>query len=174
MRTLINRYIVSLDTIVALIAVIMACIFLPDTITNKFCTTVYGMAINVLAIVFSIFFASLAVIMSFPDNEFIRFIEAEDKLFSQLLGYFRDTLFALFVSLVSTIIIYIITAYLTDTGIADRKVFIFFCFIFTYSLVSTITAVDVALKITGSRATYLINRKEPKSDSELDSEEVNE
>lgn len=164
----VETYILSYDTILGLIALILGILFVPEKIENSVCIAVYGTAIAVLSIIFSIFFASLAVILAFPDNEFIIFIERGNRLFSRMLAYFKATLFILFASLIFNIVIYIhasLNGYNTEY---NRPIFLVFLFIFTYSLIATITAVIVTLKLTQSRSDYLARRIEREATDEPD------
>jgi hypothetical protein len=155
-----KKIVLSWDTIISLVVTAVAWKFIPEDVTNKLALSIYGTAITVLAIIFSIFFASLAVILAFPDNEFIVFIEAPGKLFSRLLVFFRTTLAALFVSLVYTIGVYVSLSFCDPESETLQGLFIAFIFLFTYSLFATAIAVDVTLKLTSRRAGYLVNKYE--------------
>ncbi|GAB3890067.1 hypothetical protein [Spirosoma agri] len=164
----IESYILSYDTILGLIALILGVLFVPDKIENSVCVAIYGTAIAVLSIIFSIFFASLAVILAFPDNEFIVFIEKGNKLFSRMLAYFKATLFILFISLIFNIVIYIHASLNGSNTEHNRPIFLTFLFVFTYSLIATITAVIVTLKLTQSRSDYLAKKIELEAQRELE------
>lgn len=165
-----RKLILSYDTVIALVIVIISNFIIPCELKNQFCYKIYEVAITVLSIIFSIFFASLTVIMAFPDNKFIALIEKDNKLFTALLNYFKDTLYALFISLVITIIIYITTSYYGENISGNRNLFIAFLGVFTYSLIATITAVNATLKITSSRATFIVNSISNHNQSENEKE----
>lgn len=156
----IENIILSWDTIFAIIATVFAIIYVPSDISNDFCSSIYGTSIAVLAVIFSILFASLAVIMAFPDNEFITFIEHPSKIFSRLLHFFKITLAALFVSLLYTICIYIYCTYNKGNSDNSKPLFSIFIFLLTYSLFATAISVWVTLKLTISRASYIYKKKE--------------
>jgi len=162
----VNNIILSWDTIIALVVTMASIIFVPNNITNEFCTTIYGTAISVLSIIFSIFFASLAVIMAFPDNEFIEFIEHPTNMFSRLIRYFKITLGALFLALIYTICIFILSNYTKQNTSYTKPFFCIFIFLFTYGLFATAFAVLVTLKLTINRATYIYNKKENRNQDE--------
>ena len=163
----VETYILSYDTVLGLIALILGVLFVPEKIENSICVAIYGTAIAVLSIIFSIFFASLAVILAFPDNEFIIFIEKGNKLFSRMLAYFKATLFILFISLIFNIVIYIHASLNGSNTEYNRPIFLTFLFVFTYSLIATITAVIVTLKLTQSRSAYLAKKIEREAEEEL-------
>ncbi len=155
----IENIVLSWDTFFGMIATIISILCFPDTIKNDFCSSIYGTAIAVLSIIFSIFFASLAVLMSFQDNEFIAFIERPQRIFSRLLQYFKITLGALFVSLVYTIFVYIYSTYHKDNSLNSKSLFCIFIFLFAYSLFATGLSIIVTLKLTTGRATFIANKK---------------
>jgi type III secretory pathway component EscU len=149
----------SWDILAALVAAAISYKFTPEVITNKFCVTIYGTAIGILSIIFSIFFASLAIIMSLPDNDFINFIENPERLFTSLLSYFKLTLMILFLSLLFTISLYVYSMYGSETDAGNRGVFVLFSGIFIYSLVATIIAVNITLSFTERRVKYQADKK---------------
>jgi hypothetical protein len=156
----VNNIILSWDTIIALMATMASIIIVPNNINNEFCTTIYGTAISVLSIIFSIFFASLAVIMAFPDNEFIEFIEHPTNMFSRLISYFKITLGALFLALIYTIFIFMLSNYTKQNTTCTKPLFCIFIFLFTYGLFATAFAVLVTLKLTINRAKYICQKRD--------------
>ncbi len=83
------RNILSWDLIIAVIFALIAALLLPCYVSNKFTHEVYGVGITILAIIFSVYFAALAIIMSSSDNEFLKFFE-EIKGFSKLISSFKS------------------------------------------------------------------------------------
>ncbi|MBE9464706.1 hypothetical protein ACFP1I_04005 [Dyadobacter subterraneus] len=156
----ISDIVLTWDTILGLIAMFAAICYVPDNISSAIYISIYGTAISVLSILFSIFFASLAVIISFPDNSFVAFLEKAGKYFSQLIAYYKLTLFILFVALFYTLVIYIYASLSPSEFRFSKTTFVIFIFMFTYSLVATISAVIVILSLTKSRAAYLANQEE--------------
>lgn len=151
-----KKIILSYDTFFALIALMLSFCLFPDNISNSFCAKIYGVGINVLSIVFSIFFASLAVIISHPDNSFIEFIEQPPyNIFSRLIGLFKITLYALFISLIATIILYIYAEYNSANTYLSKPFLCLFIFIFVYSLMATALAVNTTLQLTKRRTKYI-------------------
>lgn len=174
MKRKIKNIILSWDTFAAMIVMMITYALVPADISNKFCTTIYGTAIGVLSIIFSIFFASLAVILAFPDNKFIKFIEEEDGYFTKLLGFFRFTLYSLFVALLYTIIIYVVSNYDESNFAWTKPLFIIFAGAFAYSLMSTGIAVDVTIKITSQRAQFLVNSAQDEETQEQENNDKEE
>src|ERR1041384_3873475 len=93
------------DLLLATTATVALYVFMPEQISNGFARDLYGVGISVLSIVFSIFVAALAIIMSASDDEFLKFLES-DGLYTLLLWGFKFTLFLLFVALMYSLILY--------------------------------------------------------------------
>src|SRR5262245_61894272 len=105
----IRSVLMSWDILAAAIIAVVLYFVLPDRVNNAFASTLYGVGITVLSIIFSVYFAALAIIISSGDNDFIHFLE-EKGSYTRLINSFRFSLILLFVSLISSIIMSIITA----------------------------------------------------------------
>ena len=64
----------SWDWILALLTVLTVSYFIPGGTTFEMAKEIFQMGITVLAIVFSIFFAALAVLITAGDNQFVHFL----------------------------------------------------------------------------------------------------
>lgn len=161
----INTYIKSPDTIISLIVSVCLIIFLPEQIKSSFALSFYNVGITVLSIIFSLFFASLAIIMSSTDNDFIDFLEDEnEKAFTVLMETFKFVLIMLFVSLIYSIVLYTTTEYFIKvhkeaTALQTKWFFIIFQFLFSYSLIATALSVNDTLTFTSMRTKFLSSRK---------------
>lgn len=132
----------SVDMISAIVVVGLLSALLPPHLEVSFSQSFYNIGITVLSIVFSLFFASLAIIMASPDNDFIAFME-EEKHYSALMDTFKITLIVLFGSLVYSIILYVYCDFLLKhCRVCDPSVkmhtawFIAFAGFFIYSLIA--------------------------------------
>lgn len=153
-----NNIILSWDFIAALSITLLTTCYLPSKINASFCASFYNVGITVLSIIFSLFFAALAIIMASSDNEFIAFLEEEGD-FTGLLESFKVTLIALFTSLVYSIVLYIVTDYsikISSEKIGQNKLFfLVFEFIFIYSLTATAICVLDTIKFSDFRSKYI-------------------
>ena len=160
-----NTYIKSPDTAISLLLSVIMCFVLPTYIKADFALSFYNIGITVLSIIFSLFFAALAIIMSSTDNDFIDFLEDEnDKAFTGLMETFKVVLIALFVSLMYSIVLYTTTDYYIKLHSAEiakqtKSLFIIFQFLFTYSLIATALSISDTLKFTSVRTKFLSSRK---------------
>jgi len=159
----IHRYILSIDTFIGIVCTAICVYFLPDWIEMDLFISLLEVGIGVLSIVFSIFFAALAFIMSSSDDDFVKFLETNGH-YSKLINTFRFTVLALFVALFYSIIFFIITTFCKHQEsyeyIAEIFVLIF-CFLFFYSLIATILSTLDAIKYSENRIKFLIP-KQPK------------
>jgi hypothetical protein len=83
---------------------------LPPELRNDFCKDLYGIGISVLSIVFSLYAAALALLMTSPDDEFVRFLEEESQ-YMELVSSFKFVLVVLFLALGVSIAWYALTGY---------------------------------------------------------------
>ena len=95
----------SPDLFAAVIISIVIYLVSPTRIRISIIVEILRIAISVLSIVFSVYFAALAIIITSGDNDFIDFLE-EDGSYSHIIWTFKITLLLLFFSLVVSIIIF--------------------------------------------------------------------
>lgn len=96
------------------------CILLsPSWVPVSLAVGLLEMGIGVLSIVFSIFFAALAFIISASDDDFVSFIE-EDGYFTSIVKSFKWTVSSLFVALIYSILLYCVVLFYTEFGGKDK------------------------------------------------------
>jgi len=155
----IKSIIFSYDTGVSIALSVISYCTLPDYLNMKFLLTFYNICISVLSIIFSLFFAALAIIMSSSDNDFIEFLE-QRKTFSKLLFSFKATLVMLFVSLVYSIILYTGSSFYIETynfGVWEQHK-ILFCILellFIYSMIATGLSILDTIAFSKFRSIFL-------------------
>lgn len=169
MISFIKIYILSYDTILSLIISFIGLYFLPNCVDGELVKDLLGVGIGVLSIVFLIFFAALAFIISASDDEFVSFLE-ETGLFSQLIDTFKWTVGSLFISLLYSIVLYVIVAFnlsFNDDFKINEYLIALFCFLFFYSLFATVLSTNDAIKYSKKRITYIeISQRLKKEDEE--------
>ncbi len=166
----ISNIILSWDFVIAIVLTLVTAIVLPNYLELEFCKSFYNTGITVLSIVFSIFFAALAIIMASSDNDFIEFLE-ENGDFTILLETFKITLIMLFISLIYSILLYVITDYNLTTlkceAVKQHKTyFLIFEFLFCYSLLSTGLSVKDTIIFSNFRARYLSYKNQTNNNKE--------
>jgi hypothetical protein len=142
-----------------------ALVLLPPWVKASFVISLYEMGISVLSIIFSVFFAALAVIISAGDDKFVMYLRSYG-LYDGLLWQFKFTLRLLFLSLVFSIVAFAVTAAAESQQFKYQAiiVFSFFCFLFVYSLFASVLAVGSAMRYAQSRMTYLEMVEREKAD----------
>lgn len=150
----------SWDLILALALTFITFLCTPDYLTLDFCKSFYNIGVTVLSIIFSIFFAALAIILTSSESDFILFIEEEGGTFTALLDSFRFTLSLLFTSLIISICFFVLTDYTiiyseNSKGIQHKSFFLIFEFVFLYSLFATGLSVWDTISFSKYRVRFL-------------------
>jgi drug/metabolite transporter (DMT)-like permease len=146
----------SWDIWVALGAAGLAWFVLPSFVSNDLVINLYNVGISVLAIVFSVFFAALAIIISSGDNDFIQFLE-ETGDYSTIISSFRSALVLLFFALLYSLLIYASTAIWIAGKLTEQNSlwFVLFVFLFIYGLTSTALSSFDAIRYASFRVRFL-------------------
>lgn len=139
----------------------MACYYIyGPSVDNDFAKDMYNMGVSVLAIIFSVYFAALAIIISSGDNDFIEYLEARGH-YSALIGAFRFSLMLLFCALLLSAIAFSWTSHSISQGGVSQTPFIFtfFVFLFSYSVFATVGSSMDTINYSEARITFLKIRK---------------
>jgi hypothetical protein len=148
--------IMSWDVALALVVALVLALLLPRYCSLPFLKDVYALGATVMSIVFSMFTAALAIIVSSPSDKFIVFLE-EDGLFSDMLFGFRLTLGALFMALVTSFILFAWSSAQLAASVLTQHEFgaILFGFVFTYALGATASTTYASIQYAQRRAEFL-------------------
>ncbi|MDP2686531.1 MAG: hypothetical protein Q8O62_04880 [Aequorivita sp.] len=171
---LIKKYILAFDTTLAVLFTLLALIFMPLKISAILIKDILGMGIGVLSVIFSIFFAALAFIISASDDDFVEFLERKG-LFTRLIDNFNWTVGSLFIALIYSIILYSLCAFelnnKSNFEISEYLVAVF-VFLFFYSLIATILSTNDAIRYSKTRIKFVqIMRKKKDEANEEDVKE---
>lgn len=167
MKDFIRTYVLSPDTGFALAVAFVLAVFGPRAYPTEFAKDAYSTGIAVLSIVFSVFFAAMANIISASDDEFVMYL-LERGHYRQIIDAFRVTLFALGVALATSVILYLATslsisssASSATSGIAAQGAFWFVAFavLFTYGMGAAFGVAMDAIRWAKARSVFLENRK---------------
>jgi hypothetical protein len=154
----------SWDIILAAIISTTIWWFLPSDLDAGFVKDVYGVFISVLSIVFSVYFAALAFIITAGDNDFIHFLE-EDGSYMKIIASFRYVLILLLIALVFSLSIYIWTIYsmVMSCHIPTKILFVTDLFLFQYSVFAVSNSMFDAIKYAEFRSRFIsVSKKEEK------------
>ncbi len=130
-----KEIIASWDFILSILISIILWLICPNQVDGLFAKDIYNVAISVLSIIFSMLFATLAIIISSSDNDFVNFLEEEGH-YTGIINLFKYSLFVLFIALILSLILFGITSSnLSVQGYTQPKIIIImFNFLFLYSL----------------------------------------
>lgn len=146
----------SWDFCVAILIAVFASWSLPHKVANDFARDIYNVGITSLSIIFSVYFASLAIIISSSDNDFINFLDEEGD-YSRLINSFRYALFTLLIALLLSIFFYTVATIFFYRKEPDQPKFlmVIFSFFASYSLLSTFMAANDAIEYALYRVKFL-------------------
>lgn len=151
----------SWDMVIAIFVAIASFMLLSPLILNSFAKDIYSVGISVLSIVFSVYFAALAIIISSSDDEFVRYL-IKFKHYDLIISAFKWTLLYLFVALVYSLILYAISSsWMTEKADSTQPKLLFtiFAFLFTLSIFAAFFATRDALKYASTRAKFITQDK---------------
>jgi hypothetical protein len=143
---------------VALLAATAA--FAPARVPNVLVKDFYGAAIAVLSILFSVFFAALAIIMSSSDDDFVAFLE-EEKGYTRIVSTFRFTLILLFMALLTALFLYVYTSVRLQAKVEyqSRWWSLIFGPLFLYALVAAFLASLDSVSYAKHRSRFISIRR---------------
>jgi hypothetical protein len=146
----------GIDTIAALVVLAALFAMLPTFLPVQLAKEFFGVSASVLSIVFSVFTAALAVIISSPDDKFVRWLESEG-IYRDILFGFKFTLLALFGALLYSIGAFSWTVFQAEAGVKlqHRSGMIIGASLLTYALVATLLSTLAAIRHAHSRADFL-------------------
>lgn len=155
-----KQIILSWDFLTAVCITAIAFFSLAGELANTLCKEIYNVGISVLSIVFSVYFAALAIIISSSDDEFVRFLE-EVGDYSKLITTFKYTLFLLFAALMYSIALFSLTSiWINDQFLVQPKIFmLIFAFFFPYSLFAAVSVTVDAIQYAKYRSIFVNKRK---------------
>ena len=169
----IRSILIAPDIVASLLIALLVIKISPGTISNEFSRDIYNVGITVLSIVFSVFFAALAIIISSGDDEFVDFLE-QDGNYTKLISNFRFSLSVLLFALVYSLILYTITTVWLYNKIVEQSeyLFTFFVFVSTYGLLATFAVTNDAINYALYRTRFLRLRRENQSKASRKSEDA--
>jgi hypothetical protein len=161
-----RKIITSWDFILAALLSATGSLFLPPYVRNTVAKDFYGVGISVLAIVFSVFFAALAIIMSSSDDEFVKFLEQESG-YSKIIAAFRFTLLALFVALIASLMQYAYASARIEGGVQyqSRWFLTIFQFLSVYGLLAALAAALDSISYARYRSKFLSMRSHSRNEA---------
>lgn len=157
---MLKKIIWSWDIGLAFIIALLIYYVAPENVSVQFAQDAYSIGVSVLSIIFSVFFAALAIIMSATDNEFIRFLE-KDNSFTRIINTFRVSLLILFLALLYSLLLYCWTSYsIVNCNKLQSKWFIvIFAFLFSYGLFASVQSISDAITYSKYRTRFLMSKK---------------
>jgi hypothetical protein len=155
-----SRILFACDSGCAILLTLVFAYWLPHWVPNDLAKDYLGIGVSVLSIVFSVFFAALAVIIAASDDEFVLFLEANGD-YSALIANFKFSLGLLFLALIYSLGLYAYTAARISSAVVhQRRVFlVLFCLLFLWSLFAAFASTYDAIKYSDYRRRFVAARR---------------
>lgn len=155
------------DFTIALVVTIILFFSFPKVISGVFAKDIYGTGLTVLSILFSIYFAALAIIISSSSDDFVLFMEngdgKEGKLYRELLFNFKYSMITTFSALIVSICLYFQMTFilLGHKEYQQPKFYVsFYIFVSLYSLFTVLNSTLDAIKYSEKRVEFLKNKRD--------------
>jgi hypothetical protein len=153
----IKSILISVDIWLALALTVASYYFLyPEWVNNEMAKDLFGVGINVLSIIFSVFFASLAIIMASTDDDFLNFLNEEGD-YERIISTFRYTIMLLFFALILSIILFARTTELLSRSVREQSHWFLetFSFFFLYALFASLNVTRDAIRYSEFRSRFV-------------------
>ena len=147
----------SWDFVAALSIFIFGLFVLPHQIYAQEAINIYQVGVTTLSLIFSIYFASMAFILSSSDDDFVLFLE-EKEHFTYLIESFSYTLKGVFISLMYSLFFLIMNFFVEENvavAINNKLIISLFLLIGSYSLFCVIGTTMDSIKFVKFRIDYL-------------------
>lgn len=154
----VKDFICSWDFLLSFMVSIATFVVLYKQLPGMFAQNVYQTGITILSIVFSVFFAAMAIIISSSDNEFIIFLDKEHGAYQLLIQILKASVIIIFLALMYSVIMFLVTSYWLNFNpayVQHKSYTTFFAFSFTYSMLCSLKSVLDSLKFASYRVKFL-------------------
>lgn len=150
------RILIGLDLLGSLFLAGVLWYVSPTEVPNAFAKDLYGLGATVLAVVFSVFVAALAIIMAGDDSGFSAFLSEEGSLGVIMFG-FKFTLWLLFVGLMAAVFLYALSSWWIVNGVETQQSVLSagLVFLLLYGVSATLTAALAAIQHSQLHIAYL-------------------
>ncbi len=151
-----QTFLLSWDFFAAFLVAVLISLYGPSNTSNDFARDIYNVGITTLSIIFSAYFAALAIIVSLGDSEFIDFFD-EDGDYIRLIKSFRLALLSLLVALLIAISLYAFSSFLFYGKYSEQPkiLLILFSFFSIYGIIATFIAANDAINYALCRVNFL-------------------
>lgn len=148
--------IVSWDFTIALMVGGLTCYYSPEKVFHDVALAFYNTGVSVLSILFSVYFAALAIILSSSSDEFVKFLE-KDGSYSAIIKLYKYTLAILFIGLVASIGLSLITSFASKGSVNSQSKFYIssFAFLFSYAVFCSYNSARDAITYSMYRMKFL-------------------
>jgi hypothetical protein len=168
LKTKLKRIFIAWDLFAAIICAVLYVFLLTTPVTAEIIKEITALVVSTLSIIFSVFFAALAVLITSGDNEFVKFLQ-KFGAYSEIIWSYKFTLLVIFIALLFSIILYITALFEIPKrvpGVYPLIIMTPYVFLTIYALFCTMSSAIDAIKYAEYRTKYLIavNKENDKLD----------
>ena len=163
-----KRIVYSWDLLLAVALTVAFALVTPTQLISSVAKDISATLVSLLAIIFSVFFAALAVIIAAGDNDFVAFV-AEDGTYYEIIWSYKYTLVLLFVALMTSVFLFFY-AVLLDAGqiypfqVPTGWLVVGTSFLAFYALFATMNSALDSIKHAKYRARHIVATNGPNQD----------
>jgi len=158
LKTKLRRIFLSLDFILALGGAVLFAILMIGPASASTVKEISSLAVTTLSIIFSVFFAALAVLITSGDNEFVKFLQKFNG-YTEIIWSFKFTFFVIFVALLFSIVLYVTTLFELAKqipGVYPWFILSPYVFFSLYALFGTVLSTVDAIRYAEYRTKFLM------------------
>ena len=155
-REQIKFYIFSYDFIFSLLIFVISLLVFPSWLNIElFLIPVYNMLLTITGILTAGIFTIFSVVFSTSTDDFILFLE-KDEIFTKLISSFKIILKIIIITLLLDMFIYVFTIHvMKEYELQHKIIFCFLITLFSYSILSTYSAIMCLLEYLKRRVEYM-------------------
>lgn len=165
-----KRFIFSWDLAAALFSSVLFALLVTQPVSAEIVRDITLLAVSTLSIIFSVFFAALAVLITSGDNEFVKFLQ-KFGAYTEIVWSYKFTVIVIFVALLFSIVLYVTALFEIPKKIPGvYPVIIVATYIFSaiYALFCTISSAIDAIMYSEYRTKFLMANKKKEINSNID------
>jgi len=154
----INIYFLSFDTIFSIVTGIILLMATKEWLDFKeFIIPIYNVMVSVMGIITAGIFMVFSVFISIASDDFVLFLENNNKKYTQILNIFRSVLKIVIAVLIIDICMIVFSYIAVDYEYVLQSKYIFAVYIVinTYSLLSTYSAINALIEYSKKRIEFI-------------------
>lgn len=166
LKNRLKRIFIAPDFILAFIGAALFAFLMIGPASAETVKEISSLAVTTLSIIFSVFFAALAVLITSADNEFVIFLE-KNNWYTEIVWSFKFTFLIIFIALLFSIIMYVSALFELAKlipGVYPWFILFPYAFVSLYALFGTVLSTVDAIKYAERRTKFLLVTNQKKTE----------